>query len=96
VKHGPRDAQGRSLRDLDLRSRLFKYPCSYMIYTDAFDALPRAAKDAVYARMWEILSGREKRAPWATKLSAVDRRNIVEILRATKKDLPAYFQPAPS
>jgi hypothetical protein len=96
VKHGPRDAQGRSLRDLDLRSRLFKYPCSYMIYTDAFDALPRAARDAVYARMWEILSGREKRAPWATKLSAVDRRNIVEILRATKKDLPAYFQPAPS
>ena len=96
VKLGPRDAQGRSLRDFDLRRRLFRYPCSYMIYTDAFDALPRAAKDAVYARMWEILSGREKRAPYATRFSAVDRRNIVEILRATKKDLPAYFQPSPS
>ena len=96
VKQGPRDAQGRSLREFDLRRRLFKYPCSYMIYTDAFDALPRAAKDAVYARMWEILSGREKRAPYATRLSAVDRRAIAEILRATKKDLPAYFQPSPS
>jgi hypothetical protein len=96
VKQGPRDALGRSLREFDLRRRLFKYPCSYMIYTDAFDALPRAAKDAVYARMWEILSGREKRPPYATRLSAVDRRAIVEILRATKKDLPAYFQPLPS
>lgn len=96
VTQGPRDAQGRSLREFDLRRRLFKYPCSYMIYTDAFDALPRAAKDAVYARMWEILSGREKRAPYATRLSAVDRRAIVEILRATKKDLPGYFQPSPS
>ena len=96
IKQGPRDAQGRSLRELDLRRRLFKYPCSYMIYTDAFDALPRAAKDAVYGRMWEILSGREKRAPWTTRLSAIDRRAIVEILRATKKDLPAYFQALPS
>jgi hypothetical protein len=96
IKHGPRDAQGRSLREFDLRRRLFKYPCSYMIYTDAFDALPRAAKDAVYARMWEILSGREKRTPWTTRLTAVDRRAIVEILRATKKDLPPYFQSLPS
>jgi hypothetical protein len=94
AKQGPRDAQGRSLREFDLRRRLFKYPCSYMIYTEAFDALPRAAKDAVYARMWEILSGREKKAPFSTRLSAVDRRAIVEILRATKKDLPAYFQPS--
>jgi hypothetical protein len=94
VKQGPRDAQGRSLREFDLRRRLFKYPCSYMIYTEAFDALPRAAKDAVYARMWEVLSGREKKAPYATRLSATDRRAIVEILRATKKDLPAYFQPS--
>ena len=42
---GPRDAQGRSLRDFDLQRRLFKYPCSYMIYSEAFDALPATAKD---------------------------------------------------
>ncbi len=92
VKQGPRDQQGRSLRDFDLRRRLFKYPCSYMIYTDAFDTLPAAAKDAVYARMWEVLSGREKRAPYSTRFTAADRQAIVQILRATKKDLPAYFQ----
>jgi hypothetical protein len=62
-----------------------------MIYTPAFDALPAAAKDAVYTRMWEVLSGREKRQPYASRLSAADRQAIIQILRATKKDLPAYF-----
>ena len=41
---GPRDSKGRSLRDLDLARRLLRYPCSYMIYTDAFDALPPATQ----------------------------------------------------
>jgi hypothetical protein len=57
---GPRDHKGRSLRDLDLTTRLFRYPCSYMIYSPAFDALPPEAKDAIYRRMWQILSGQEK------------------------------------
>ena len=96
AKQGPRDAQGRSLREFDLRRRLFKYPCSYMIYTPAFDALPATAKDAVYTRMWEVLSGREKRQPYASRLSAADRQAIIEILRATRKDLPSYFQAARS
>jgi len=92
ARQGQRDPQGRSLRDFDLRRRLFKYPCSYMIYTPAFDALPAAAKGAVYSRMWEVLPGREKKAPYSTRLSIADRQAIVQILRATKKDLPAYFQ----
>jgi len=96
AKQGPRDPEGRSLREFDLRKRLFKYPCSYMIYTEAFDALPAAARDAVFSRMWEVLSGREKRAPYAARLSGADRAAIVQILRATKKDLPSYFQPLPS
>ncbi len=93
AKQGPRDPQGRSLRELDLRRRLFKYPCSYMIYAPAFDALPPAAREAVYARMWEVLSGREKRPLYVSRLPAADRQAIIQILRATKKDLPAYFQP---
>jgi hypothetical protein len=89
---GPRDSQGRSLRDLDLERRLLRYPCSYMIYTEAFDSLPGPAKAAVYERMWEILSGQEASAAYA-RLSRADRQAVVEILRETKKDLPAYFQP---
>ena len=88
---GPRDAQGRSLRQFDLKTRLMRYPCSYMIYSPAFDALPKDLKDAIYDRMWIILSGRERGAKYA-RLSPADRQAIVEILRATKKDLPDYFQ----
>jgi hypothetical protein len=87
---GPRDSKGRSLRDLDLERRLLRYPCSYMIYSEAFDGLAPAAKDAVYRRMWRVLSGAETAAKYA-KLSASDRRAVVEILRETKSDLPSSF-----
>ena len=90
---GPRDSKGRSLRQLDLRQRLLRYPCSYMIYAPAFDALPPAAKTLVYARMWQILSGEEKGARYG-RLSLADRQAIVEILRDTKHDLPDEFQRA--
>ena len=79
---GPHDARGRSLRQLDLRRRLLRYPCSYMIYSDAFDGLPDAAKREVYTQLWRVLSTRP----------AEDRQAIVEILRDTKKDLPAVFR----
>ena len=88
---GQRDSKGRSLRDLDLTRRLLRYPCSYMIYTEAFDALPPAALAAVYERMWAILSGKVTDAEYS-KLSPADRRAVIEILRDTKKGLPRYWQ----
>ena len=87
---GRLDRKGRSLRQLDLEQRLMRYPCSYMINSDAFDRLPRLAKDLVYERMWAILSGRERGAPY-TRLSLDDRRAVVEILKDTKDGLPSYF-----
>jgi hypothetical protein len=90
ASRGPRDAKGRSLRDFDVRSRLMRYPCSYLIYSPAFDSLPETAKAAVYQRMWNVLSGRASKPPYA-RLSLADRRAVVEILRATKPGLPSYF-----
>ena len=87
---GPHDDHGRSLREISLDGRLFRYPCSYMIYTEAFDSLPDLASDAVYARMWEVLSGSVAGSPY-DRIALADRQAIVEILRATKPDLPAYF-----
>jgi hypothetical protein len=57
--NGPRDGKGRSLRDLDLRSRLFRYRCSYMIYSPAFDALPANARAAFLARLRTTLTDRD-------------------------------------
>ena len=88
---GPHDKKGRSLHQLDLTTRLMKYPCSYLIYSAAFDALPSAAKDPIYRRMWEILSGRERDPRYTAALPLETRRAIVEILRDTKPDLPGYF-----
>ena len=90
---GPRDRKGRSLYELDLNRRLLKYPCSYLIYSPEFDALPPLAKDPIYKRMWEILSGQEQDPRYRSVLSLSDRQAIVEILRDTKTDLPPYFRP---
>jgi hypothetical protein len=89
---GPFDRRGRSLRQLDLETRLMRYPCSYMIYTEAFDSLPQIARDAIYQRMWQILSGAERGAKYS-RIALKDRAAIVEILKETKKGLPNYFQP---
>jgi hypothetical protein len=89
---GPRDRKGRSLYELDLNRRLLRYPCSYLIYSPSFDALPARAKDPIYRRMWAVLSGEEQDQRYRDALPLADRRAIVEILRETKKDLPSYFQ----
>jgi len=91
ARSGIRDHQGRSLRDLDLEHRLMRYPCSYMIYAPAFDGLPEAGKDAIYRQLWQVLSGRNRSGAYA-KLSASDRKAVVEILRETKTGLPDYFR----
>ena len=74
---GPKDSKGRSLRQFDLERRLMKFPCSYMIYSPAFDGLPAEAKKSIYQMMREVM---------ASRFSATDRESITEILRETKKD----------
>jgi hypothetical protein len=92
---GPFDSRGRSLRQLDLHTRMMRYPCSYMIYSQAFDRLPEQARSAIYRRMWQVLSGAEKGSRYA-RLPLADRQAIVEILRETKPGLPSYFaEPRP-
>jgi hypothetical protein len=88
---GPRDKKGRSLRELDLQQRLLKYPCSYMIYSETFDALPQAAKQAIYAQLRRVLSGQDA-APRYRRLSAADRQAILEIVGETKPDFGGDFR----
>jgi hypothetical protein len=88
---GVRDGKGRSLRDFDLSSRIFRYPCSYLIYSDSFDTLPEPAKGYVYHRLLEVLSGHDQSQDFA-KLSGDDRRAILEILLATKSGLPEEWK----
>jgi len=88
---GPRDRQGRSLRDFDLQTRLFKHPCSHLIYSEAFDALPEKMQAHLYQKLFDVLTGKDDRPEWS-KLSPDTRRAIREILVETKHDLPAYWR----
>lgn len=89
-QRGPRDSKGRSLRDFDLHTRLFCYPLTYMIYSELFDNLPSSVKENLYARVLEVLTGKDE-SPRFAKLNAEDRKAALEILAETKKDLPAAF-----
>jgi len=73
---GPKDHKGRSLRDLDMTTRMFKYPCSFLIYSAQFDALPQFVKDKLYRRLREQLTEQK-------------RMDVIEILKDTKRDFPS-------
>lgn len=90
----PADAKGRSLYQLDLETKLLRYPCSYLIYSDAFDGLPSEVRDLVYRRLWEVLSGEDQSEGFAG-LTEADRRAVLEILRETKEALPQYWSGLP-
>ena len=94
-QRGPRDRFGRSLRDFDLQQRLFRYPLSYMIYSEIFDAMPAPARERIYQRLFDVLSGKD-RSPKFGHLSEVDRSAILEIVRETKAGVPAYWSSSDS
>ena len=85
-KRGPHDRKGRSLYQLDLRTRLMRYPCSYMIYSEQFDRLPAEAKAAISQRLRTILTAAASDNKYR-HLSRNDRTAILEILRETKPEL---------
>jgi hypothetical protein len=70
---------------------MFQYPCSYLIYSEAFDNLPEQARERIYRRLWEVLTGRDTSSAY-THLSTEDRRAILEILTDTKSGLPEYWK----
>lgn len=94
-KRGPRDAKGRSLREFDLKTRMFRYPCSFLIYSDAFDGMPPIVKSRLYRRLFQVLSEQDN-GPKFAHLNQDDRRAILGILRETKAGLPAYWLAATS
>jgi hypothetical protein len=93
-QRGPRDKKGRSLRDFDLQTRLFRHPMSYMVYSDLFDGLPSSVGARVYRHLYDVLKGKEVHSKDATKYAALtntERQAIFEILIDTKPGLPAYW-----
>jgi hypothetical protein len=93
-KTGPRDGKGRSLRDLDLKTRLFRYPLSFLIFSSQFRGLPAPAKEYVYTRLHDVLTGKDSSKPFE-HLTEFDRTSLHEILTSTDAAYAA-IPPAPN
>ncbi len=93
ARRGPRDPQGRSLRDFDLNTRLFRYPLSYMIYSEVFDNLPDSVRDRLYLRLFDVLTAKDN-SPKYSKLEPETRGAILEIVAATKSNVPELWREA--
>ncbi|MFO1499187.1 MAG: hypothetical protein U1G07_12460 [Verrucomicrobiota bacterium] len=89
--NGPKDGAGRSLRQLDLQTRLFKFPCSYLIYSPSFQGLPAGAKLHLWRRLAQILAGEDK-SPDFQKIPPQTKQAIQQILTETHPDLPAFWR----
>ena len=92
-KNAPRTAEGRSLKDMQLLTRLFKYRCSYTIYGITFQNLMPQLKKTVFERLTEALEGKAKLNRY-DYLGERERKNIMSILAATLPDAPAAWKQA--
>jgi hypothetical protein len=90
-----RDSRGRSLREFDLKTRLFRYPVSFLVYTEAFDNLPLPVREYVYRRWRELLTSPVVEKDYA-HLASAERQAAFEILRDTKPEFAAWLEKHPT
>jgi hypothetical protein len=90
-KQGRHDSKGRSLRQLDLKTRMFRYPCSFLIQGEAFAGLPEPLRLRIYQRLHDVLTGKDTAETWK-RLTPEIRAEILEILLETQPDLPPTWK----
>ena len=83
--------EGRSLKDFQLLTRVFKHSCSYMIYSKSFEALPSQLKTEFYTQLDHVLAGADTSEDFA-HLTPSERANIREILMDTKPEAAAAWK----
>ena len=90
---GQRTPEGRSLKDMQLLTRLFKHRCSYMIYSLTFTSLIPQLKQTVLTDLWAALQGQDPEGRYSY-LSPIERRNIAKILVETLSGVPSEWHKA--
>jgi hypothetical protein len=88
---GPLDSKGRGLRELDLNTRLFRYPLSFLVYSEHFDALPPYVLDFIDGRIAEVLQGSDTTG-LSARISVADRAAMSQILTDTKPRLASRLR----
>jgi hypothetical protein len=84
VKQGPRDPNQQTLRQLDLRTRLFRYRLSFLVHSLGFKGMPPQARSYCWIRIKAALANTDDRL--TAKLDANERKTIHEILQATEQE----------
>jgi len=87
LRRFPKTREGRSLADFNLYDRLFKHHCSYMIYSDAFRAMPDRIRGAVISRLHQVLTS-EPSPGNHPEIKTSGRRRIASILGETLPGWP--------
>ncbi|HEX2749278.1 MAG TPA: hypothetical protein VHM91_14820 [Verrucomicrobiales bacterium] len=84
-------AGDHSLKEFDLKTRLMRYRCTYMIYTNYWANLPALVKDRCWQRLKVLLGpdGTSGTAPW---LPSVERAAIRKILGGTLEESPKEWK----
>ena len=82
LAQGKKDSKGRSLRELDLKTHLQKYPLSYMIYSPAFQGMEAEPKKLVMQQIEKVLAGGVTDGKYS-RFTPETRAAIKEILRET-------------
>lgn len=86
------DSEDRSLRQLNLQTRLFEYRLSYLIETRSFRSLPEQPRNQVLRRIGEILHGRDLQLQHQT---AEERQAILGLLDELHPEWASELHPAP-
>ena len=90
-RNAPRTSDGRSLKDFQLLTRLFKYRCSYMVHSLTFTHLTPPLKETVLAGLWKALQDEDPAGRYAY-LGASEKKHIQKILVETLKDAPPEWK----
>lgn len=93
TKRAPQSSDGRSLKDFQLLRRLFKYRCSYMVYSLTFQHLTAPLKQTVLTRLWTVLEGKDTSGEYGY-LGETERGHIRRILAETLPGAPAEWKKA--
>jgi hypothetical protein len=85
---GPRDRRRRSLYELDLRKRLYRYRFSPLIYSEQFAGLPAEVRAYIHQRVRDVLADRDRSADFSA-VSSGERSAILGILKDTLPEFQA-------
>jgi hypothetical protein len=89
----PQTTEVQALRQLNLKTRLFEHPLSYLLFSEQFTTLPPYAKDYVYQQLAAALTNNATSAK-ISHLSAEQRQALLRVLNATPNALTTYLASA--